>query len=94
VDTNLQAKAGEEDMRASSIAFVLAATLALISCNRSSETQRRDSTARQAGREAYRATQNIKKGAKETTEELRKAGRELRQGWEDAQREDKTRRKE
>jgi hypothetical protein len=61
--------------------------VAAISCNRHPQkTQREEPAAREAGREAYHASQDIKRGAKEAAGELRKAGREFRQGWNEARR--------
>jgi hypothetical protein len=40
------------------------------------------------GRDAYHASQEIKRGAKKAGKELQKAGKELREGWKEAKRED------
>ena len=61
----------------------------MISCGR-----REEPAARQLGREAYEASQDIKHGAKKAAKELRKAGKELRQGWNEARREDPGKHKE
>ena len=74
------------DMRISYITLVLGAVLALSSCTREDTAHRDEPAARQAGREAYRATQDIKRGAKEAAEQVRNAGKELRQGWNEAKR--------
>jgi hypothetical protein len=52
---------------------VIVLGLGLISCNRDH--------ARQAGREAYKASQDAKREASEAAKELRSAGREFSQGW-------------
>jgi hypothetical protein len=71
-------------MRTLYITGVLTAVLGLASC----QSRRDEPAARQAGREAYRATQDIKRGAKEAAQGIRKAGKELREGWNDAKRDD------
>jgi hypothetical protein len=76
-------------MKAWTIPLVFAVSLAA-GCN---SDRRDDSTARQVGREAYKAKQEAKKAAKEAGEKLRKAGREAREGWNEAKRQDATRRK-
>jgi hypothetical protein len=81
-------------MRASQIALACLLGLGMVSCTRSDTPRRDDSAARQAGRDAYRATQEIKRGAKEAGKELRNAGKELREGWNDAKRNQPARRDE
>ena len=51
----------------------------LMSCT-NGYSDRRDDGAREAGREAYRASKGIKRGAKQA-HDLRTAGKEFRQGW-------------
>ena len=63
-------------MRTFTIALVLALGGGLISCTRHDQP-----AARQAGREAYDATREIKHGAKTAAHELREAGKEFREGW-------------
>jgi hypothetical protein len=77
-------------MRISYTALVVAGALSLISCTRENGAHREEPAAREAGREAYRATQDIKRGAKKAEQELRNTGKELRQGWNEAKRENKT----
>ena len=43
-----------------------------------------DQAAHKAGAEAYKAAQKTKEAAAEAAEELRRAGREVKAGWEDA----------
>ena len=69
------------------IAIVLAAGMGLAGCSREDRVRRDEPAARQVGRDAYKASQEIKKGAKEAGRELRNAGKELREGWNDAKRE-------
>ena len=77
-------------MRTSVIALVLTCGFGLISCARRDEPARRDDpSAREAGREAYDASREIKQGAKTAARELRDAGKEFQQGWRERQRESK-----
>ena len=75
-------------MRISCIALVLTAGLGLISCSRD-HASRDEPAARQVGREAYSASQDIKQGVKKAAKELRKAGKEFREGWSERRREEK-----
>jgi hypothetical protein len=63
--------------------------LILASCNR--DAHRGEPAAREVGKDAYRASQEIKRGAKEAVQEVRKAGKEVREGWNEAKREDNAR---
>jgi hypothetical protein len=74
-------------MRTCYIALLLAGGLGLTSCNRTDEP-RREPAARQAGREMYRATQDVKRDAKEAGQQLKKAGKEFREGWSEAKHQD------
>jgi hypothetical protein len=69
-------------MRIISISLIVA-TLLFSACTRE------DPKARQVGREAYEATEQIKQGAKKAAKELRKTGKEIREGWNEARREAK-----
>lgn len=71
-------------MRVWYIGLVLMAGAGLSSCSRRDEP-----AASQAGREAYRTSQEIKRGAKKAAKELQRAGKELREGWNEAKREAK-----
>ena len=68
--------------------FLCLVGLGLISCSRQDTGRRDREAARQAGREAYRASKNVKKGAKEAAHELHNAAKEFREGWEEARHED------
>ena len=68
-------------MRTSYITIAIAAILSLCSCTRRDANRRDEPAARQAGRDAYEASQEIKHGAKEAAHELRQAGKEFREGW-------------
>ena len=71
-------------MRTSIIALVLTCGVGLTSC-----TRRDEPAARQVGREAYDASQEIKHGAKTAARELKEAGKEFREGWANGASEDK-----
>ncbi len=72
-------------MRLSCLAVLIILGMGSVSCTRDRGTGRRDEpAAREAGREAYHASQEVKKGAKEAARELRKAGKEFREGWSEA----------
>jgi len=73
--------------------FLLAAAVTLMSCDTQTTPRRDDEAARQAGREAYRASKDLKRDAKEAARELHNAGKEFREGWTQAQHEDEARRK-
>lgn len=64
-------------------AIVLIAAFTFISCDRTQTTDRGRSepAARQAGREAYDASREIKHGAQQAARDLRSASKEFRQGW-------------
>lgn len=51
-------------------------------------------TSRDAGREAYKATQETKKAAKAAGRELKHAAKEAHQGWNEAKGDDKSRHRE
>ncbi|MDP9114735.1 MAG: hypothetical protein M3O20_13785 [Acidobacteriota bacterium] len=56
--------------------------------DRQAREERVDEAARKAGAEAYKAAQKTKEAAAEAAEDLRKAGREVKAGWEDAKHSD------
>ena len=56
------------------------------SCSRSTD-RRDDEAARKAGRNAYRATQDLKHDANEAARQLRDAGSQFREGWNQAKHE-------
>ena len=72
-------------MRISLLSLLLIAGLGAVACNRH---ERNEPAAREAGREAYHASQEVKKGAKEAARDLHNAGREFREGWTEARHED------
>lgn len=72
---------------------ILAAIVGVSGCSRTERDRRGEPAARQVGREAYDASQDIKRGAKKAAQELRKAGKELQRGWNEEKREDQVRRK-
>ena len=75
-------------MRTSYLLLALGLGLSLTACSRHDPPHRGEPPARQAGREAYDASQEIKRGAKEAAQEIRKAGKEFREGWSDAKHKD------
>jgi len=75
-------------MRTSYLATALALGLGLAACARHDPPRREEPAARQVGREAYRAGEEIKHGAKKAARELRDAGKEFREGWSEARHED------
>ncbi len=56
--------------------------------DRRSRQEKVDEAAHRAGAEAYKAAERTKEGAAEAAEDLRKAGREVKAGWEDAKHSD------
>ena len=80
-------------MRWFCIALVLALNFGIVGCSRADNSGRDAATARQAGRDAYRASQAAKRDAKDAARELDKAGKDFQQGWNEAKREDEARRK-
>lgn len=75
-------------MRTPLIAFLCFLGFTITSCNIGDRSDRSDTTSRQAGREAYRASRNLKKDAQQAARELRSASKEFREGWTEAQQED------
>ena len=80
-------------MRASWIALVIFLGVTLISCSRDNRADRSEPAARQAGRDAYHASQEVKQGARRAAHELENAGKEFRQGWSEAKHDNKTARR-
>ena len=62
--------------------------LGLIGCDRPNRDQ---PSARQAGRDAYHATQDLKRDAKDAARQLRQAGKQFREGWSEAKHQDANR---
>jgi hypothetical protein len=65
--------------------------LGLSSCQQA--PRREEPNAREAGRQAYRASQKLKHEAKDAARQLHEAEKQFREGWTEASREDNTRRK-
>ena len=66
--------------------------LAIVAINSCNQTPRREQpNAREAGRDAYRASQKLKREAKDAAHELHNAEEQFREGWNEASREDNTR---
>ncbi len=66
-------------MRPSALTIVLAAGLALAGCAR--QDDHHEPAARELGREAHHAADDIKRGADKAAQEARQAGRNFREGW-------------
>jgi hypothetical protein len=73
---------------------LIAAMLAIVSCSPPQPKRSDDnSAARKAGHAAYGVVQDSKKLAKEAGQKLRQASRDARQGWKDAERENRDQRR-
>lgn len=68
-------------MRQSLLTLSIATAIALAGCSHSRQD---DNAARQLGREAHHAADDIKRGAKEAAHEAREAGKNFREGWKEA----------
>ena len=71
--------------RQQALILTLAATLAMVGCSR--EDARKDE--RELGKAAYKAKQESKAAAASADRALHQAGREARQGWNDAKHDDR-----
>jgi hypothetical protein len=80
---------GETEMRNSGLLFTLAVGLILTSCGR--DSHREGATARQIEQDAHRASEEIKRDAKNAERSVQKAGKEVRQEWNEATRGDSSR---
>jgi hypothetical protein len=79
-------------MRTSLIGLVCFLGFSLTSCNIGDRSDRGDAAARQAGRDAYNASRDLKKDAQQAARELRNASKQFREGWSEAQQNDAHRR--
>ena len=66
-------------------ALILALAVGLGACSQPDRDTH--STAREAGKEAYKVAQETKAAAKKAGRELRQAGHDAREGWNEAKRE-------
>ena len=80
-------------MRSFYVAMVLAIGAGMIGCSRDGGARGEGPAARQAGHDAYRASQAAKQDAKEAARAVQKAGKDFQQGWNEAKHQDTTRRK-
>ncbi len=80
-------------MRAACVGFSILLGLGMISCGRDDRAAREHSAAREAGRQAYRASQEVKHGAKEAAHDLRSASKDFREGWSEAKHDEPTHRR-
>jgi hypothetical protein len=69
-------------MRTLFLTIALIAGLGLASCSRQ-DNARETPTAREAGRDAYKASHDLKKEADKAARELKDAGKDFQQGWEE-----------
>ena len=74
-------------MRGWTLTLIVAVTLGLGACERRDSTKRDEPAARQAGRAAYNLKQDLKHDARVAADELRRAGKEAREGWNEAKHE-------
>ncbi len=79
-------------MRNLYIGLVLFLGIGLFSCNSDRDAARERTSARQAGRDAYRAAQSAKRDIKQAEREVEHAGKEFREGWNEERNNDKGRR--
>lgn len=68
-------------MRIPGFTLAIFIALGLISCDRSDTARRQEPPARQAGRDAYQTSRQIRKGVQEAAHDLQNAGKQFRQGW-------------
>jgi hypothetical protein len=77
-------------VRAFNISLIVAVALGFGACNRQDSARPDEPAARRAGKAAYNLRQDLKKDAKEAAQSLRKAGKEAREGWNEAKHEDQS----
>lgn len=77
-----------------SIALLLLVTLGLAGCSHRQQNEKSDQAARQAGHAAYQASHDLEKAAKQLDRKIQQAGRQAQQGWNDAKREDETKKQD
>ena len=80
-------------MRAFNISLIFAVALGFVACNRPDSAHTDEPAARRAGKAAYNLNQDLKKDAREAAHKLRKAGKDVRDGWNEAKHEDQSGRK-
>lgn len=66
-------------MRLAAFAISIIGALGLVSCER--DSARNTPPAREAGREAYQASKDVKRGARHAARTLEHAGKEFDKGW-------------
>ena len=79
-------------MRTWSIFFPVVLALGLAACGQTSRHE--EPAARQAGRDAARATQDLERDANKAARELRDTGNQFRQGWNEGKHEERSPRKQ
>jgi len=78
-------------MRLSGIILTFFLGLGLVSCNQDNRGTRQPADARQAGRDAYHAAQQAKRDLKKAEHDIERAGKNFREGWNEAKSNDKNR---
>jgi hypothetical protein len=73
-------------MRTFCLALLFLLGFGMVSCSRRDDQP----VARQAGRDAYRASQELKEGARNAERDMRKAGKQFREGWNEGKHVDRT----
>ncbi len=76
-------------MRTSCLALLFLLGLGTVSCSRRDD-RRNEPVARQAGREAARASQELKEGARNAARDMKNAGKQFREGWNEGKHTDRT----
>lgn len=77
-------------MRSGALLSLAVLVATLTACGRS-DADDRSSAAREAGRAAYRLSEDSKRAARELGRDLKQAGSEARKGWSEARSERKSR---
>jgi hypothetical protein len=80
-------------VRGFKFSLIVAVALGFAACDRRDSARTDEPAARRAGKAAYNLKQDLKKDAREAADKLRKAGKEAREGWNDAKHEDQSGRK-
>jgi hypothetical protein len=75
-------------VRAFNISLIVAVALGSAACSRQESGRTDEPAARRAGKAAYNLKQDLKKDAQEAADKLRKAGKDVREGWNEAKHED------
>jgi hypothetical protein len=77
-------------VRTFNISLIVAIALGCAACSREESARTDEPAARRAGKAAYQLRQDLKKDAREAAHELHKAGKDVRDGWNEAKHEDRS----